>query len=173
VNSLKKKKNNRSKGFTLLEVMIAMAILAVSLLVILDFQSTAVIISGRSQSVSVATSLARHQMAQLILQIEAEMTKGSLSDDMSEEGDFSDLGFPDYRWEMEIRKVEIPAPPMPEESGGEIVTKIIESITDQISRATREMKLTVFWKELEDEQSIDVTTHIVSLKGARFGVTGG
>ncbi len=162
-------KNN--KGFSLLEVMIAVGILATSLVAILNFQSRAIISSGRAQSISVATALARHQMAQLILELDAEIAKGRLPDDKSEEGDFSDLGFPDYRWEMAIRKVEIPAPPLPEEAGGDLVNKIIQSITDQISKATREMKLVVTWKELEDEQSIDITTHLVGLKGTSFGVS--
>lgn len=166
------RQSNQKNGFSLLEVMVAVAILAVSLLVILDFQSTAVITSGRAQLLSVATTLARHQMAQLLLDLEAEVAKGRLPDEGSEQGDFSEQGFPDYRWEMEIRKVEVPAPPLPEEAGGELVTKIIESITEQISRATREMKLTVYWKELEQEASIDVTTHLVGLKGRSSGVTG-
>lgn len=164
---------NKSRGFTLLEVMVAMAILAVSLLAILDFQSTAVLTSGRAQSISVATALARHQMAQVILVMEEEMEKGKLPDERSESGDFSDQEFPDYRWEMTLRRVEIPAPPLPEEAGGELVQKIVSNITEQISEATRELTLKVFWKELDHEESISVTTHLVSLTGSKFGARGG
>ena len=163
----------QNSGFSLLEVMIAMAILAISLVAILNFHSTAVITSGRAQMVSVATMLAQHQMAQHLIKLEDEMTKGKLPDESSDAGDFSEIGFPNYRWEIEIRKVEIPAPPLPDVEGGDLISKIISSITEQISKATRELKLTVIWKELEEDQSIDVTTHLVSLKGTKFGVTGG
>ena len=166
------RKKNKRAGFSLLEVMIALAILATSLMIILDFHSTAVITSGRAQTMSVATALARHQMAQLLLQMVAEVAAGRLPDEKSETGSFEEMGFPNFRWEMQIRKVEVPAPPLPEEAGGELVNKIIQSITEQISKATREMKLTVFWKEFEDEESIDVTTHLVSLKGGKVGVGG-
>lgn len=163
---------NSARGFSLLEVMVAIAILAVSLLVILNLQSNAVIASGRAQSMNVATLLARHQMAQLLLEMEKEMGRGYFPTDKSEQGDFSELGYPTYRWELQIRRVEIPPPPIPEEAGGEVFAKIVESITEQIGEATREMKLTVYWKELEEEEeSIDVVTHLVSLGIGRGGAT--
>ncbi len=160
---------NKQTGFSLLEVMIAIAILATSLVVLLNFQSTAVLSSGRAQSLSVATLLARHQMAQLIIQLEENMVKQGLPEDKTEAGDFSEIGYPDYRWEMAVRKVEVPAPPLPEEAGGDLVNKIVENITEQISRATRELLLTVIWKELEEDQSISVVTHLVDLKSNKFG----
>lgn len=168
MNSMSQKSKN--KGFSLLEVMIAVVILGIALMPIINLQSTAVIASGRAQSMSVATALLRYQMAQLRLEVEKDLDEGHLSDDKTDEGDFSEIGFPDYRWEMVVRKIEIPAPPLPEEAGGELVKKIVANITEQMSKATREMKLRVYWKELEEEQSIDVTTHLVNLKGSRFGV---
>ena len=49
-------------GFTLLEVMIAIAILAVSLLAIFNLQSTSLIGSARAQRISMATLLAGQKM---------------------------------------------------------------------------------------------------------------
>lgn len=141
-----------------------MAILAVSFLALLNFQSLAVVASGRAQALGAATNLARHQMAHLYLEMEQEMAKGSFPTEKTSQGDFSELGFPDYRWELQIRRVEIPAPPLPTQDANEIYLKIIESITEQVSEATREMKLTIYWKELgEEEASIDLVTHLVSL----------
>ncbi len=143
-----------------------MAILAVSLLVILDLQSNAVIASGRAQSMSVATLLARHQMAQLLLELETEINRGLFPADKTDQGDFAEQNYPDYRWELQIRRVEIPAPPVPDDSGSDVFAKIVESITEQIGEATLEMKLTIYWRELGDEEeSISIITHLVSLKG--------
>jgi len=85
---------NSQQGFTLLEVMIAISILAVALLALITFPSVAIMTSGRAQQISMATMLAQHQMAQALLDIEKEMGKGKLPDDRSDQGDFSDLGYP-------------------------------------------------------------------------------
>lgn len=158
---------NRQSGFSLLEVMIAMSILAFSLLAIFNLHSTAMMTSARAQNISVATMLARHQMAQLLLAFEAESEKGRFPNDKSEQGDFSEVGYPDFRWEMELRRVEMPAPPLPEEAGGDLVSKIVQSISKKISESTRELKLTVVWKDLEEDESIEVITHVVTLGGRR------
>jgi prepilin-type N-terminal cleavage/methylation domain-containing protein len=168
VNIVNYRKSFANKnGFSLLEVMIAVGILAVALLALMDLQSTAVISSGRAQATGMAGSLARLKMARLIIDLEAEMDKGSLPDERAEQGDFAEEGYPDYRWEMQLRAVEVPEIPLPEEAASDIITRIIETITKQISKATRELKLTVFWKELEGENSIDVVTHLVQVKGKK------
>jgi len=164
-------KHPKQAGFTLLEVMVAVAILAVSLMALLSFQSKAVMTSGRAESLSVATMLAQHQMGQLLINLESDSKKTKLPDDKAESGDFSELGFPTYRWEMTLRRVDIPPPPIPEEASGQLVSKIADSIAKQISEATREVRLTIYWKELGDhEASMNVTTHLVELKGSKFGV---
>ena len=38
-----------------------------------------------------------------------------------------------------------------------------KQLTREISKTVRELKLTVSWNDGEDEQSIDVVTHIVKL----------
>lgn len=162
---------HRQAGFSLLEVMVAIAILAVSLLAILNFQSTAVLSSGRAQTLTIATMLAQYEMGQILLEFEKEFGKSRLPDDRTVSGDFSDLGYPDYRWEVKLRRVDIPAPPLPEQAAGELVGKITENIAKQISEATREVELTISWKELgEEDQSISVVTHLVDTKGTKFGV---
>ena len=165
------RKRIRQKGFSLLEVMVAIAILAVSLLAILNFQSTAVLSSGRAEKLSIATMLAQYQMGQVLLDFEKEFGKSRLPDDRSLSGDFSELGYPDYRWEVHLRRVDIPPPPLPEAASGELVGKIMDNIAKQISEATREVELTILWKELgDDDHSISVVTHLVDTKGSKFGV---
>ena len=155
----------------MLEVMVAIAILAVSLLAILNFQSTAVLGSGRAQTLTIATMLAQYQMGRVLLEFEKEFGKSRLPDDRSISGDFSDVGYPEYRWEVQLRRVDIPPPPLPQEAAGELVGKITDNIAKQISEATREVELKILWKELgEEDQSISIVTHLVDTKGAKFGV---
>lgn len=106
------------KGFTLLEVVIALAILAVSLLVLVDAQSGSVLSTVESQKILTGTWLAQEKMAEASLRVEKD---GFTSADVDEEGDFADLGasgelgegvdfgneFAEYKWAYTIRKVDI------------------------------------------------------------------
>ena len=38
-----------------------------------------------------------------------------------------------------------------------------KQLTQEIGKTVRELKLTVIWGELEEEQSFDVVTHIVKM----------
>ena len=51
-----------SRGFTLLEVMVAVSILAIGLIVMLQSQAVSLSHAGRARSVAVATLLARSKM---------------------------------------------------------------------------------------------------------------
>ena len=81
------------KGFTLMEVMIAMAILAITLVAV--FQS-------QSQSVSMATEVRFLTTASLLAQGKmAEIDKMDPREIVSMSGDFRE-GFPDYAWRVEV-----------------------------------------------------------------------
>jgi general secretion pathway protein I len=87
-------------GFTLMEVMIAMAILAIALVTIFQSQSQSVSMSGHSRFLTTASLLAQGKMA------EVEML--SMKDVKSESGDFGD-SFPDYVWRVDIKDTELEA----------------------------------------------------------------
>jgi len=147
--------------------MVAVSILAISMLVILDFHGGSMLTSRRAEEVTQATMLARMKMREIQLEIEKEMGKGGFpKDDKSMEGSF-DEPFEDYKWSAVITKVEIPVPPQPEgeEGGGgiDIMLKVFQMITEKIAEAAREIRLEVKWDELGQEQSISVATHIVKL----------
>jgi general secretion pathway protein I len=150
----------RAAGFTLLEVMVAVAILALSLSVLLTFQGNTMIASGRQERLTVATMLAREKMVEVELELEAGMQKGEFPDERSEEEQF-DTPFENYRWKMEIRKVELPAPVSGEE--GSVQDMIAKQLTKEIAKTVRELRLSVSWNELGEEQSIEVVTHLVKL----------
>ncbi|MBI5298952.1 MAG: prepilin-type N-terminal cleavage/methylation domain-containing protein [Deltaproteobacteria bacterium] len=150
------------KGFSLLEVMVALAILAVALLALVNFQGQSMIIYGRAEKLSLATFLAREKMADILLQLDKEQfQQGSFPEDKSENGVF-EKPYEAYKWEYKMRKVEIPAPEGSSAQQDPMIA-IVHVVTDQIKEMVREVKLTVSWEELGKEQSFDIVTHISKL----------
>ncbi len=152
-------------GFTLLEVMVAIAILAVSLLAIYSLQSTSLMGSARAQKISVCTQLARLKMDQSLIEIEAGIAKGEFPEEKEEAGTFEEEKYPDYGWRLKINKVEIPVPPTPEGVSADIMTQVFTMVSEQLSQATREVKLTIVWRgeDDEEEEGITLTTHVVKM----------
>ncbi|PID39342.1 MAG: hypothetical protein CSA65_07560 [Proteobacteria bacterium] len=92
-------------GFTLIEVMVALAILALSLTVISQAQQASMRQVVRSKMMTVATLLAREKMVDL----EEDLFKEGFSDfEEEEKGDFDEEGFKSYRWTLKIEKIELP-----------------------------------------------------------------
>lgn len=82
-----------NRGFSLLEVMVALAILSVSLFVLVNSQTTAYIMTLESAKMTTATMLAKEKMSQAILMVESE---GFQEQDIEEDGDFADGLFGDF-----------------------------------------------------------------------------
>lgn len=81
------------KGFTLLEVMIAMAILAIALVAVFQSQSQSVSMAGRTRFLTTASLLAQGKMAELEAADPKEISSSS--------GSFSE-DYPDYLWRVEL-----------------------------------------------------------------------
>lgn len=106
------------RAFTLLEVIIAIAILAVALLVLVDTQAGAVFQTMDAQRDLVMTQLAQEKMAEVQMRVESE---GFSDAEVNEEGTFEDFGingeygegvelngaFEDYSWAYTVRPVEL------------------------------------------------------------------
>lgn len=152
------------RGFTLLEVMIAVAILAVSLLAIFNLQSTSLLGSARAQKISVASLLARQKMAEVLMGIEKGIPKGEFPEEKEESGTFDQEKHPDYSWKVTIKKTELPAPPVPE-GGSDVMGQVFTLMSKEISEASREVRLVISWKEFdEEEEGITLTTHVVKMQ---------
>ena len=84
-------------GFTLLEVMIAMAILAITLVTVFQSQSQSISMATNSRFLTTASLLAQSRMAE-IDQADPKVLA-------SARGDFGD-DFPGYAWQVDVGNVE-------------------------------------------------------------------
>lgn len=92
-------KSRGVRAFTLLEVVVALAILGVSLMAVLDINASAVYSHVYAKKLTVATLLARSKMTDL----EQKLYDEPLSpDDDEDAGDFSAEGWPGYKWRAKV-----------------------------------------------------------------------
>jgi general secretion pathway protein I len=89
----------RRSGFTLLEVVVAMAMLSLGLMAIFDLNSRAVSLHAYGKKLTVATLLARGKMVDLEQKLYDD---GFQIDDDEQSGDFSEEGWPSFRWRARI-----------------------------------------------------------------------
>ena len=96
-----REKKRKSFGFTLLEVMVAMAIIAIALTAVLGSQS---------QSVSLASEAKFNTTAPLLAQSKiAEIEVAEQSDLAGDSGDFGE-DFPGYTWELSVEDIVFEEP---------------------------------------------------------------
>jgi general secretion pathway protein I len=86
-------------GFTLLEVMVALAILAGALMALAELGGSALRNHAAARDLSAATLLARGKLAELEERYE---DAGFKDGDEQATGDFADAGRPDVRWAIEV-----------------------------------------------------------------------
>jgi general secretion pathway protein I len=111
--------NTRCAGFTLLEVMVALAIIATALVAVLGMQSQSLSLASETKFTTTAIFLAQHKMAELEAQGPEE-----LSDDSGHFGE----DFPGYHWSLSVSDVTSVEP---------------ENASDYL----RQLDLTVSWGE--------------------------
>jgi general secretion pathway protein I len=93
-----------TRGFSLLEVMVALAILALSLGVILSGNVNAIASVERIEGMTHATLLARGKM----LDLERELNKeGFAADDEERDGDFADEKHPEIKWKANVKVIKV------------------------------------------------------------------
>jgi len=102
-------------GYSLLEVVVSMAILVMSLVILIEIQGTAVDMSTTATHIVTSTQLAQQKLTDVRLVIEAEGVKEK---EMTDHGDFDDFGdeqldlefgrqLDDYHWEWTVSEVDI------------------------------------------------------------------
>lgn len=157
--------SRNQKGFTLLEILIALGILATSFTMLFAAQGNSFLDSERAERLTVATNLAQQRMVELEMELAEDMKRRKFPDEKEESGTFDDP-FADFRWQYNIKKVEIPSAASAE-GQNPLIGPHIKRISDQISKSVREVTLKVFWgdkdKPEEEQSQMSVTTHIVKI----------
>lgn len=185
----------RDAGFTLLEVMVALAILALALTFISQAQQASMRQVLRAKMMTVATFLAREKM----VEVEDELFEEGFKDfEEEEKGDFAEEGFKNYRWVMKIEKIELPTDVNPSDAlnaadtsgaggspmgtglgmlGGSMLGAQFEMFRNIIEESIRRVSLSVEWDEGKKERSISVVAYftdprkIESMAGALNALT--
>ncbi len=166
-------------GFSLLEVMVALAILAMALVVLVGIGTDNLRNTQHAKMTTIATFLARAKMAEVE---DTVLEDGFTDNDEMDEGDFGDQGWPDIHWKTSIEKVELPADiaqqtqdaaqgkmqensdnPLAAMAGfmGGFMSMLIEPIRVGLEEAVRRVTVTVSWHEVgRPDRSFEVDTFL-------------
>ena len=180
-------------GFTLLEVMIAVAILSITLVTLLSVVTSNMRATRHARLTTTATFLARGKMVELEDQV---LENGFSTDDESAEGTFKEQDHPEFRWDSIIERVELPADaalkqrdeatdkmkdsdnnnPMSLISGflGGMMSSFIEPIRLGLQEAVRRVTVHVSWDEWgRPNQTIEVVQYLTDPSKLDAALTGG
>lgn len=105
VQSRPSSRRGKAAGFTLLEVLVAVAILSITLSSLLGSQIAAMRATDQARRLSSVAFLAEYQLIEIEWQLKKE---GWGTDDKNFEGDFSEEGWPDVEYVCVIDLIELP-----------------------------------------------------------------
>jgi general secretion pathway protein I len=184
-----------SSGFTLLEVMIALAILASTLVVLLEIITNNIRATNHSKLMTAATFLARGKMTDIE---DGILETGFIDNDDLDKGTFKDLGFPAFRWTTAVERIELPTDlkqkaqdqatdktndssqtakdPMSMLTGmmGGLMGTFLDPIRLGLQESVRRVTVTVSWDEVgRPNQTIDVMTYLTDPAKLDQSLTGG
>ncbi len=182
-----------ARGFTLLEVVVALAILAMGLMAVSDVVGGALRNHVRAHQLDVATLLARGKLAELEDHYEEE---GFRVMDESDEGSFEEQGHPEVKWKVDVVAPKLdpggdaacgkllgegglsallPKDPGAASGGPTTVNPMQASIeamvkqqcsafAETMKRSIRELRLGVSWREGKRAEGFTVATHLVVMQ---------
>lgn len=180
----------KRRGFTLLELMIAIFILAMSMTILLGTESTSMRMMGYANNTSVVTMLTRAKMQDIEYEVSRVIAKEGVKEDYAEElhGDFSEEGYDDIFWDAKIQSIELSddaANTFVESvtnqiygtgdeggtlSGNTTITQFLPmmvsfmpTIINQLGQRVRKITLTTSWDYLGVEQTLTVSQFVVIL----------
>lgn len=171
-------RRSSSSGFTLLEIMVAVAILATTLVVLLEIVTNNIRATNHAKLTTAATFLARNKMSDIEDDI---LYNGFSSETENAKGTFKADGYDQYRWETSIERIELPTDmtqktqdaaknasqdskdPMQMMTGflGGMMSAFIEPIRIGLQESVRKVSVRVFWDENgRPNQSIEVVQYL-------------
>ncbi len=175
-------------GFSLLEVMVSLAILAMALVVLSRVVTTNVSAANHSRLTTAATFLARTRISMMEQSL---LEYGFAEMDGEDTGDFAQEGFPGFRWYTNVERIELPADatqkvqqasskatqsnnPMEMLSGfmGGFMSTLMEPIRLGLQESVRKLTVRVKWNEPGKlEQSFEVVNFMTDPSRLESAVT--
>ncbi|MGM0558345.1 MAG: type IV pilus modification PilV family protein [Myxococcota bacterium] len=186
------KHRDQIRGFTLLEVLIALAILASSLTILIGTMAHSGQQSIYANKLTQVTQAARSKMTD----VEYELHEEGFTDDIQRfDGDFDARGFEDMRWEATVYPVEIPED-VKQELIGQVNAQLfggqdskgalkgnaafssmlpmligqIPEMINQIGKKVRRVNLTVYYEFGDEERTLVVTQYVVDTRNSEFNL---
>ena len=153
------KKFFNQSAFNLIEVIIATAILATSIVTLQASWSGSIRAVQKSKSLQVAARLLENKMTEFEVKYRSNM------DELPEEDSGNFEAYPDYRWEM--RSVDFVAPDFAailQQSGGQeqMVLDMLRRMTSIFEEHIKEVEITVYVKLAGKEMKFNVTSLFVN-----------
>lgn len=162
-------KNHSTSGFTLIEVMIAVGILAIGIGAILVAENNSLDVTYRAKRMTTVAMLAKNAL----IQAERDISGKSFTEVKTEEGGQFDAPFQEYAWERKVKEIVFPnILDQSKEKKDEIskvdeaTMRVVKIATTYLSKATREITVTIKWTEKKEEQKFVVSQYWVDLDHA-------
>lgn len=167
--------NNSYRGFTLVEVMIAMIILSTAIILLSQSWSSSFAKINKTQKIFEFSALLERKMTEIQLKY-----AGKAVDAIPEEeaGDFGDTN-PDYTWKLASKPMEMPdlSSTLMAKDGGvdETMMSLMKQLMEGLGKAVKEVTLTVSYKPKTAKKSTEysITTYFVDYdKDINFSMPG-
>lgn len=174
-------KLNQADGFTLLEVVIALAIMVLSFSSILAVEGGSINATARAKQMNFVAMLARNKM----VETEYALQNKPLNEAKKEESGTFDSPYEDFRWKTTIKEIEFPALNLGSSSGsgapnpgssssgssggsvGQLQTQmegtVNKMITTYINKTIREVTVSIIWRKGNTDQTYSLATFWVDL----------
>ena len=177
-------------GFTLLEVLIAVAILAVSLSSLMGSQLNSMAATSYAREITAAALLAEHQIIELEFKHRKE---GWVSSDVEYDGDFAEQGYPDMDYLCTVHFIEMPeynqllaAKEGADEAAGEAGDNVMDTgdqafgalgmvwpmIKSAIENSIRKVECKLTWKHGTIDEEFTIQTFWTDPAGLTQGLPG-
>jgi prepilin-type N-terminal cleavage/methylation domain-containing protein len=171
------RRHSGAGGFTLLEIMVALAILSSTLVVLLQIITNNIRATNHAKLTTAATLLVRSKMTDIE---DGILENGFSTDDEFDKGTFREQSYPDFRWESRVERIELPTDmkelaeqksgddskskdPMQALTGmmGGLMSTFLEPIRVGLEESVRRVTVTVTWHEIgRPDQKLEVVTFI-------------
>ena len=156
ISNILKKQTHKNSGFTLLEVLIAMMILAAGVLLLAQSRSSSYNRLKKTQKNVEIAALLERKLAETDMKYRGKSIEGIPE---SEEDEFE--GFPEYSWKLESKEFEMPdlSGILVGRDGGadQTMLTLMKQFSEHLSKSIKEVKVTVVYKSKNKEFEYSAT----------------